>query len=128
MRLYPDIESFLIHKVPSRRLPVWGELTCLEIEPALVYQKLFKACLESFLFESGSGPETTCRYSFFGQSNASSLRLEDQGVWVKSNGNLQSAPISKEKCFDLLEFEGDLESENHPGHFWGGWVDIWVMS
>jgi anthranilate/para-aminobenzoate synthase component I len=78
----------------------------------------------SFLFESGKGPETTARYTLMGQSNSKTLQANHNEVIVSSNGTREARQDSPLSILNHLNFESHGASFEYAPHFWGGWVGV----
>ncbi|MFQ5672996.1 MAG: anthranilate synthase component I family protein [Nitrospinales bacterium] len=122
MHLKPGKEKFLRLSRGSRRVPVCGEKAVPGLDPALLYQSLFAASGESFLFESGGGPGSTARYSLMGEGNRRSILAVNDMAFFSDNGYTRSAPGSPLFCLERLNFDNAAPMVDYLPHFWGGWV------
>jgi anthranilate/para-aminobenzoate synthase component I len=78
----------------------------------------------TFLFESGKGPEVTARYTLMGQSNSKTLQANHDGIIVSNNGTREAKPGSPLSILDHLNFESHGAPFDYVPHFWGGWVGM----
>jgi aminodeoxychorismate synthase component I len=124
MRILPNSKEFSERIKFSARVPVCGVQSVPKLSPALLYQELFKDEDESFLLESGRGPESTSRYSFMGTSNSKSIIIQNNtSCFIKEKG-LPDYEIKPLEGLDLLNFDEEIGSVEYLPHFWGGWVGV----
>ena len=118
----PDLQKFKKLSDGCQRVPLVSYLCDLDVDPALLYQGLFKNQTDSFLFESGKGPESTARYSIMGASNSRSIHVQNDRAWRAINGI--SEPIGDDplSALDAINFAETDESIDYIPHFWGGWA------
>ncbi len=124
MRILPNSNKFNEQSESSKRVPVCGVKAVPKLSPAHLYHELFKNESESFLFESGNGPEATSRYSFMGASDSRSIKIQNnKACFINENG---SADYEMEPLegLDRLNFDDEIDSVDYLPHFWGGWVGV----
>lgn len=124
MRFLPEPDKFSELSKNSKRVPVCGIKAVSDLSPALLYQKLFKDDDESFLFESGRGPEATSRYSFMGTCNSRSIQIKNREGCLSGADGGDDYPIDALEGLDLLNFDDEIKPVNYLPHFWGGWVGV----
>jgi aminodeoxychorismate synthase component I len=122
MRIVPSRDEYLDLVKRSNRVPVCGEKFIPNLSPHLLYRELYKDCSDSFLLESGKGPEDTSRYSFMGASNSSSIKIQGNNAFVQS-GDVSDA-VDPMEALGRLNFDDDIKQANYLPHFWGGWVGV----
>jgi len=122
MRIVPSRDEYLDLVKRSKRVPVCGEKFIPNLSPHLLYRELYKDCSDSFLLESGKGPEDTSRYSFMGASNSSSIKIQGNNAFVQS-GDVSDA-VDPMEALGRLNFDDDIKQANYLPHFWGGWVGV----
>lgn len=123
MRILPGPKEFSELLKSSKRVPVCGVKTVPNQSPALLYHELFKDDDESFLFESGRGPEATSRYSFMGSSNSRSIKIQNNRAFL-NEGDLEGCEMEPLEGLDRLNFDDEINSVDYLPHFWGGWVGV----
>jgi len=124
MRILPGPKEFSELTHVSKRVPVCGVQTVSNLSPALLYHELFQDDDESFLFESGRGPEATSRYSFMGASNSRSIKIQNNKACLIDKGGLEGREMEALEGLDRLNFDDAIHSVDYLPHFWGGWVGI----
>ncbi len=124
MRILPGPKEFSEISKNSKRVPVCGVQAVGNLSPALLYQEIFEDNDESFLFESGRGPEATSRYSFMGTSNSRSIKIKDNKARLLGEDGLSSTELEALEGLDRLNFDDEIKSVNYLPHFWGGWVGV----
>jgi len=122
MRILPDKEKYSRLQKNSRRVPVYGEASAGDLPPALLYREMFGDDEESFLFESGRGPEATARYTLMGASNARSLKIEKDKAFLQDRGSGKVLEMDALAGLDWLNFDAQVQEIDYIRHFWGGWV------
>ena len=122
MEIIPKLNTFIDLRTRSTRTPVAGQERVENLAPALLYEKLFKDQSDSFLFESGKGPETTARYSIMGASHEGSVTILNSTVTVSKNGTKETQSDNLLSGFSALNFEETTLDVEYLPHFWGGWV------
>jgi len=122
MEIIPKLNTFIDLRTRSTRVPVAGQERVENLAPALLYEKLFKDRSDSFLFESGKGPEATARYSIMGASHEGSVTLLNSTVTVSKNGTKETESDNLLSGFSALNFEEATLDVEYLPHFWGGWV------
>ena len=75
MDILPDRKKFIDLAASSSRVPVCGEERIPNLDPFLLFKKLFQNSEQSFLLESGKGPIETAQFSIFGCSNSRVLKI-----------------------------------------------------
>ena len=124
MRILPGPKEFSEHSKISKRVPVCGVKTVPNLSPPLLYREFFAGDDESFLFESGRGPEETSRYSFMGTSNSRSIKIQNNKTCLFSDGSPDGFQMEPLEGLDRLNFDDEIKSVNYLPHFWGGWAGI----
>jgi len=124
MRILPGPKEFSELSKTSNRVPVCAVKTVANLSPALLYHELFKDAAESFLFESGRGPDTTSRYSFMGTSNSKSIKIENNRACFFDEGGIAGGEMEPLEGLDRLNFDDDVKPVDYLAHFWGGWVGV----
>lgn len=124
MHILPNINEFFERIKLSRRVPVCGVKSVPQLSPAHLYRELFKDNEESFLFESGKGPESTSRYSFMGASNSRSIKIQNNKASLINEDGLANCVMEPLEGLDLLNFDDEISSVDYLPHFWGGWVGV----
>ncbi len=66
MDILPDKTTFDHLTKSSSRVPVCGLQKCPGLDLSKLFQEIFQDTDNTFLFESGNGPEETAHYSFMG--------------------------------------------------------------
>ena len=122
MLIKPDLKYFLHLSKSFTRIPVVGEILCENLDPALLYQHLFKDQVDSFLLESGKGPESTTRYSMMGISNQNSISIKNGKAWETSNNKIELLSNNPLTAFNNIDFQLPPGSIDYISHFWGGWI------
>lgn len=113
MKIKPERQQYSQFKNTVKRLPVWGEEFVPHLNPALLYRLLFADSANSFLFESGKGPDATARYSFMGESASTLIRIPS------SDNHNSNDPLCE---LEQINFSDQNPNADYPPHFWGGWV------
>jgi len=124
MRIYPGPKEFSELSNIAKRVPVCGVKTVPNLSPPLLYNELFMDNDESFLFESGKGPEETSRYSFMGTSNLNSIKIQNKKACLYDEDGLGGTVMEPMEGLDRLNFDDEIKSVNYLPHFWGGWVGV----
>ncbi len=124
MRILPDRKEFSELSKISKRVPVCGVKAIPNLSPSLLYRELFKDADESFLFESGKGPEATSRYSFMGVSNAKSIRLQNDKAFLLDDGVPEGRELDPLEGLNRLNFDDEIKTVEYIPHFWGGWAGV----
>ena len=124
MHILPGPKEFSKLSSISKRVPVCGVKTVPNLSPALLYRELFAHDNESFLFESGRGPEETSRYSFLGTSNSISIKIQDNKACSFDEYGHEGPRVEPLESLDRLNFDDEINSVEYLPHFWGGWVGV----
>jgi len=124
MRILPGPIEFSELSIISKRVPVCGVKTVPNLSPPLLYRELFADDDDSFLFESGRGPEETSRYSFMGTSNSRSIKIQNKKACSFDEDGLEGFWMEPLEGLDRLNFDDEINSVNYLPHFWGGWVGV----
>jgi aminodeoxychorismate synthase component I len=124
MHILPNKNEFAKRSKSSTRVPVCGVRSVPKLSPALLYQELFKDEDESFLLESGRGPESTSRYSFMGTSNSRSITIQNNTSCLIKEQGLPDSEMKPLEGLDLLNFNEGIDFVDYLPHFWGGWVGV----
>jgi anthranilate synthase component 1 len=122
MQLKPDLNRFITLSKNCARIPMVGEIRCEKLDPAQLYQRLFYNQQDSFLLESGMGPESTTRYSMMGTSNKNIISIKNGKAWKTSNDSTELLSNNPIEAFKEIDFQTPLDSIEYIPHFWGGWV------
>ena len=122
MILHPTQERFVDLKRNFDRVPILGEKVVPQFNPSHFFRHMIGNAANSFLFESGKGPEATARYTMMGQSNSKILQANHDQIIVSNNGTREAKPGSPLTILDHLNFESHGASFDYVPHFWGGWV------
>ncbi len=113
-QILPSWKNFLSFKEEHARLPVVAQRKVKGLSPALLFSRLFDDKVGGFLLESGKGPNSTARYSFFGDSN---------GHWLQLDAD---HPDSLDVLIQKINFDPQKEEISYVRHFWGGWVGFFA--
>jgi anthranilate/para-aminobenzoate synthase component I len=124
MHILPNKNEFAKRIKYSQRVPVCGVRSVPKLSPALLYQELFKDEDESFLLESGRGPESTSRYSFMGASNSRSITIQNNTTCLIKENDQPEREMKPLEGLDLLNFNEGIDFVDYLPHFWGGWVGV----
>lgn len=124
MNLHPTRDQFIELKKNFDRVPLLGQKTIPHFNPAHFFRLMIGNASNSFLFESGKGPETTARYTLMGQSNSKTLQAIHNEVIVSNNGTREVKQDSPLSLLNHLNFESHGASFEYAPHFWGGWVGV----
>jgi aminodeoxychorismate synthase component I len=123
MRILPSSQEFSELNKTSQRVPVCGMKNVPNLSPALLYKEFFKDDAESFLFESGRGPEITSRYSFMGTSNYRSIKIQNDTCWFDAP-RMAGKKMKPIEGLDRLNFSANIKPVEYLPHFWGGWIGV----
>jgi len=124
MNIHPTRDQFIELKRNFDRVPILGQKTIPHFNPSHFFRLMIGNAPNSFLFESGKGPETTARYTLMGQSNSKTLQANHNEVIVSSNGTREARQDSPLSILNHLNFESHGASFEYAPHFWGGWVGV----
>lgn len=122
MRILPGKTLYSALCEKSRRVPICGEKTVPGLDPASLYEGLYRECPDSFLFESGKGPQATARYSLMGASNSRLIQIRDRTTRLYLHGNPQKVLDHPDAGLAWLDFEEGVQPVDYLDHFWGGWT------
>jgi anthranilate/para-aminobenzoate synthase component I len=122
MILHPTQEKFIRLRRDFDRVPILGEKIVPQFKPSHFFRSMIGNVPNTFLFESGKGPEVTARYTLMGQSNSKTLQANHDGIIVSNNGTREAKPGSPLSILDHLNFESHGAPFDYVPHFWGGWV------
>ena len=78
MNILPDRNTFDRLVASSPRVPVCGQQKIPGLDLSNLFQKLLLNTENTFLFESGKGPEETARYSLMGSAGSKILEIKGQ--------------------------------------------------
>jgi anthranilate/para-aminobenzoate synthase component I len=120
MDILPDRKKFIHLIASSSRVPVCGEERIPNLDPFILFKKLFQNSEQSFLLESGKGPIETAQFSIFGCSSSRILKIFGKKANLYKNGNLETQFNRVDEAFKLLNF--DQATVDYLPHFWGGWI------
>lgn len=122
MILHPTQEKFIGLKRNFDRIPILGEKIVTQFNPSHFFRSMIGFASDTFLFESGKGPEATARYTMMGQSNSKTLQANRDGIIISNNGTCEAKQESPLSILNHLDFESHGASFDYVPHFWGGWV------
>lgn len=122
MDILPDRNTFDRLAISSLRVPACGQQKCPGLDLSRLFKELFHDTENTFLFESGNGPEETVRYSFMGKTNAKILEIKKQQARLFNEGTLVTEWDEPDSALQLLNFEKQVQPVDYLPHFWGGWV------
>jgi anthranilate/para-aminobenzoate synthase component I len=122
MDILPDKSTFDRLTTASSRVPVCGQQIIPRLDLSQLFLKLFPETENTFLFESGKGPEDTARYSLMGQANSKILEIKGQRARLFLDGKMEKAWDQPGSALQLLNFEKNIQPVDYLPHFWGGWV------
>ena len=122
MQIKPDPKEYLSLSKRYARVPVVAEIKCEKLDPAQLYKHLYHNQKDSFLLESGTGPESTTRYSMMGASNKNVISIKDGKAWKTVNNSTELLSNDPITAFNEINFQAPQQSFNYISHFWGGWV------
>ncbi len=124
MNLRPSRDQFVELRRDFDRIPIISEKSVPHFNPSQFFQHMFGNAPNTFLFESGKGPEATARYTLMGQSNSKTIQAKKDQVIIANNGTrdtIQKSPLS---TLDYFNFESQGALFDYAPHFWGGWVGM----
>ena len=124
MNIMPSKETFITLRKSFERVPILGETIVPDFNPPRFFRFLYGDAPNTFLFESGKGPQATARYTMMGRSNSRSLLADHDQVIISNNGTREAKPESPLSVLDYLNFEIHGAFFDYAPHFWGGWVGI----
>ncbi len=110
MEKTPDLKKFIILSKYCQRVPIAVEEGGLDLDPALLYKGLYENQPDSFLFESGKGPESTARYSIMGVSNSRSIHIQDDKAWYSNDCRVEPLGQDPLNALESMNFEGTAEA------------------
>jgi anthranilate/para-aminobenzoate synthase component I len=122
MDILPDRNTFDRLTTTSSRVPVCGQQIIPRLDLSRLFPKLFPDTENTFLFESGKGPEDTARYSLMGQANSKILEIKGQRARLFINGKMKKEWDQPGAALQVLNFEKNIQPVDYLPHFWGGWV------
>ena len=122
MHILPDRNTFDQLVKSSSRIPVCGQQILRGLKLSELYEQLFSDTENSFLLESGNGPEETARYSMMGNASTKFIEIRGKRARLFSSGELISEWDQPESALALLNFEENARPVDYLPHFWGGWV------
>ena len=122
MDILPDRNTFDRLAACSPRVPVCGQQKIPGLALSNLFQKLLLDTENTFLFESGKGPEETARYSLMGSASSKILEIKGQRARLFHKDALISEWDQPDSALDLLNFEKNVRPVEYLPHFWGGWV------
>lgn len=106
----------------SQRVPVCGEESAPDLDPARLFQALLGDADGAFLLESCKGPEITSRYSFMGKGGYPWVQISGQEARLIQDRNQETSLESPDEGFAYLDFDPNIKPVDYLPHFWGGWV------
>ncbi len=122
MDILPDKTTFDHLTKSSSRVPVCGLQKFPSLDLSKLFQEIFQDTDNTFLFESGNGPEETAHYSFMGMGNSKILEIKEQRAKLFHKGVVVSEWDEPVSALQLLNFEQQACTVEYLPHFWGGWV------
>ncbi len=122
MIIQPDRDRYADLCRKSRRVPVCGVLPLESFDPVRVHRALFGDSADSFIFDSGKGPDATARYTFLGISNSRGLRIQNGTTTLIQPDGSERVAGGREAGWNLLDFNASVQAVDYLPHFWGGWV------
>ncbi len=106
----------------SPRIPICGQQKLSGLKLSGLYEQLFSDTENSFLLESGNGPEETARYSMMGNASTKLIEIRGKRARLFSNGEWVSEWDQPDSALSLLNFDKNVRPVDYLPHFWGGWV------
>ncbi|MBT3510342.1 MAG: anthranilate synthase component I family protein [Nitrospina sp.] len=122
MDIHPDRNTFNRLVASSSRVPVCGQRKTPNLNLSHLFQHLFQDTENTFLFESGKGPEETARYSLMGRADSKVLEIKGQQACLYKEGIRVKKWDRPNSALQLLDFEKHVHPVDYLPHFWGGWV------
>ena len=122
MDILPSKKAFDRLVTLSPRVPVCGQEKIRNLELSKLYQKLFLNTENTFLFESGNGPDETARFSLMGKTGSRILEIRGSHSRLFHKGAVVSEWDHPDPILRLLNFEENAGLVDYLPHFWGGWV------
>jgi len=122
MDILPDRNTFDQLAAFSPRVPVCGQQKIPGLNLSNLFQQLFLNAENTFLFESGKGPEETARYSLMGSASSKILEIKGQQARLFQKDVLVEEWAQPDSALALLNFEKNFQPVDYLPHFWGGWV------
>ena len=122
MNILPDRNTFDRLVASSPRVPVCGQQKIPGLDLSNLFQKLLLNTENTFLFESGKGPEETARYSLMGSASSKIIEIKGRRARLFHKGALVSEWDHPGSALHLLNFEKNVRPVDYLPHFWGGWV------
>jgi anthranilate/para-aminobenzoate synthase component I len=122
MDIYPDRKTFDTLSRSSSRVPVCGQQKYSGLNLPKLFKEFYPDSKNSFLFESGKGPEETARYSFMGSGNSKTLEITGKCASLFIKGVLVTEWDEPDPALQILNFDKNVPPVDYLSHFWGGWV------
>ena len=122
MNILPDRNTFDRLVASSPRVPDCGQQKIPGLDLSNLFQKLLLNTENTFLFESGKGPEETARYSLMGSASSKIIEIKGRRARLFHKGALVSEWDHPGSALHLLNFEKNVRPVDYLPHFWGGWV------
>ena len=122
MQILPDKNTYAQLLKGSSRVPVCGQKKIPGLNLSELFQRLFANKKNTFLFESGNGPEETAHYSLMGEVSSRVLEITGQQAKLFCQGELVSSWDNPQEALSLLNFDENIQPVAYLPHFWGGWV------
>ncbi len=122
MQIQPDRQRYAELCRKSSRVPVCLEMPMQTFDPVRLHRALFGDSADSFIFDSGKGPDATARYTILGISNSRGVHIQDGVTTVilpDGTDRIAGGPASG---WNLLDFDVSVAAVDYLPHFWGGWV------
>lgn len=110
IEIRPALPEFLDLMGTFPRVPLVSQKKIQSLNPGRLFQYLFKNTADCFLLESGKGPESIARYSFFGNARGAPLK-------VSAGDSTSLASV-----LEQVGFSSSSAAFPYIDHFWGGWV------
>ena len=122
MNIQPNRDRYDALCKKSRRVPVCGEIPLQSFDPVRLHRALFGDSADSFIFDSGKGPDATARYTFLGISNSHGVRIQNGMTTLILPDGTERVAGDPAVGWDLLDFDASVTAVDYLPHFWGGWV------
>jgi anthranilate/para-aminobenzoate synthase component I len=122
MHILPDRDTFERLGKSSPRVPVCGQQIIPHLNPSCLFRQLFTNTKNTFLFESGKGPEETARYSMMGCGDSRIFEIQGHHAKLLLNGALIEEWDNPGSALQFLNFDKHIQPVEYLPHFWGGWV------
>ncbi|PIQ97489.1 MAG: aminodeoxychorismate synthase component I [Nitrospinae bacterium CG11_big_fil_rev_8_21_14_0_20_56_8] len=122
MEILPSRDLFNRLAGTASRVPLVGQETAPNLDPALLFQWMYADSPHAFLLESGKGPGIAARYSFLGAAGSRILQTRGNDTLLTEQGVKRHFPGRPFEALTLMENSRSIPPMEHAPHFWGGWV------